>query len=183
MRHQWARLTMLRSYLRLVVFAFALLVGVQAPALISAYQQRVEAHALESEQGLSGFRQTAERFFAGDLNALVAHYRASNDAVMQSDAQSVSHLVARAALLERERQTMQGPWYQQAWHMLSAADRDLLDETLSAYQYQVLLTPQAIAWGLGCALLLAWIADVLVAMLALIGGGRRNQRTRARHWA
>ena len=68
---------MFRSYLRLLVFAFGLLVGVQVPGLVDDYGKRVAAQRAESEESLLGFRETAARFFNADLNALGAHYRAS----------------------------------------------------------------------------------------------------------
>ena len=46
---------MFRSYLRLLVFAFGLLVGVQVPGFIDDYTKRVDAHRAESEQSLLGF--------------------------------------------------------------------------------------------------------------------------------
>ena len=98
---------MLRSYLRLTLFAFGLLVGIQVPGFIEAYAQHVEARRLEAQQGLQGFQQTAQRFFGGDLDAPVQHYQDSNDPVFQSDAQSVEQLVSRARMLEREWQAMQ----------------------------------------------------------------------------
>lgn len=93
---------MLRSYLRLLVFTFGLLVGVQVPGFITDYSQRLEAHRLEAQQSLKGFRATAEKFFKGDLDALVAHYRVSDDPVMRSDGQSVAALVSRDAQLEAD---------------------------------------------------------------------------------
>ena len=173
---------MLRSYLRLALFACGLLLGVQVPGFVDDYGKRVEAHRLESQQSLKGFQDTARRFFKGDLDALVAHYRVSDDAVMRSDAQSVAHLVQRATLLEREWQAMQGPWYAQAWHLVTAADGELFEETLDAYRYQVLLTPEAMLWGLSCALLLAWLAESLALLLAWMLGMGQTRRTQQRHW-
>ncbi|MGY2498465.1 DUF2937 family protein, partial [Klebsiella pneumoniae] len=40
---------MLRSYLRLTLFAFGLLLGVQVPGFVDDYAKRVEAHRLESQ--------------------------------------------------------------------------------------------------------------------------------------
>ena len=164
---------MLRSYLRLLLFAFGLLVGVQIPAFMDAYSQRLEAHRLESAHSLDGFRDTARRFFAGDLQALLRHYRASDDAVMRSDAGSIERLVDRAELLEREWQAMQGPWYARAWHLFSAADARLTRDALRGYQYQVPLDPAAIAWGLSCGLLLAALVESLLAMLGSLLFTRR----------
>jgi len=152
----------LRSYLRLTLFAFGLLVGIQVPGFIEAYAQHVEARRLEAQQGLQGFQQTAQRFFGGDLDALVQHYQDSDDPVFQRDAQSVEQLVSRARMLEREWQAMQGPWYARAAHVLLGAQRSLREQVWSSYRFQVLLAPEAIAWGLSCALLLAWLVESLL---------------------
>ena len=176
---------MLRSYLRLTLFAFGLLLGVQVPGFVDDYAKRVEAHRLESQQSLKGFQETARNFFKGDMDALVAHYRVSDDPVMRSDAKSVGHLVQRSALLEREWQAMQGPWYAQAWHLATAADREILQQTLDAYSYQVLLAPQAIAWALGVGLVLAWLVELLALGLGWTLGIGRKHKTIAyekRHW-
>src|SRR3546814_8379983 len=76
---------MLLSYLRLVLFAIGLLVGVQVPGFISDYAKRVEAHLIEAQTGLQGFQGTANQFFKGDMQALVAHYRASEDPIFRSE--------------------------------------------------------------------------------------------------
>ncbi|WP_339083220.1 DUF2937 family protein [Pseudomonas sp. TMP9] len=173
---------MFRSYLRLALFALGLLIGVQVPGFIDDYSKRVEAHRIEAELGLKGFRDTAKRFFKGDLVALVGHYQASADPVMRSDAQSLGTLVERSAFLERESQAMQGPWYAQVWHLAIAADPALMDETFAAYRYQVLLAPQAIAWGIACALLLAWLLESLLILGGMLIGVGRSQKVQKRHW-
>ncbi|WP_028239906.1 DUF2937 family protein [Stutzerimonas azotifigens] len=171
---------MLRSYLRLMLFALGLLIGVQVPGFVENYTSHVEARRLEARQGLAGFEESARRFFDGDLAALVEHYRNSQDPVFQSDAQSVQALVDRERLLEREWRAMQGPWFARVWHLLFGADRRLLDEAWAGYRFQVLLAPDAIAWGLGCALLFAWIPEVILVGLARLAGlgGRRSRRRR-----
>lgn len=170
---------MLRSYLRLTLFALGLLVGVQVPGFIEAYERHVEARRLEAQQGLLGFQDTAGRFFEGNLNALVEHYRASDDPVIQSDARSVAALVERARLLDREWRLMQGPWYAQAWHVLIGADQRLRRQVWGSYRFQVLLAPEAIAWGICCALLLAWMAESIFLLIRrLLFPQRRQQRRR-----
>nr|WP_272887618.1 DUF2937 family protein [Stutzerimonas stutzeri] len=168
----------LRSYLRLTLFAFGLLVGVQVPGFIDAYAKHVEARRLEAEQGLQGFQETARRFFSGDLDALVQHYRNSDDPVFQNDAQSVDHLVRRARLLEREWQAMQRPWYACAVHVMLGAEPSLRGQVWSSYRFQVLLAPEAIAWGISCALALAWLIEALGMVLASLLWPKRNNRLR-----
>ena len=119
---------MFRSYLRLLLFTFGLLAGIQVPGLVKDYSQRVEAHLFESREALDGFRQTAERFFKGDLQALLQHYRSSDDPVFNSDANSIESLMIRNELLENEWQALQGPWAQRTWHVLVQADPQLREE-------------------------------------------------------
>lgn len=167
---------MLRSYLRLSLFTLGLLIGVQVPGFIQAYANHVEARWLEAQEGLQGFESTAGRFFEGDLNALVEHYRASDDPVIQSDAQSVAGLVERARLMEREWRFMQGPWYGQAWHVLFGADQELRGQVWGSYRFHVMLAPEAIAWGLSWALLAAWVGESVFLLLRLALFPRRRQR-------
>lgn len=167
---------MLRSYLRLALFALGLLVGVQVPGFLEAYTRHVEARRLEAQEALRGFHDTARRFFDGDLDALVEHYRGSDDPVIQSDAASVDRLVQRAAQLEREWQAMQHPWYARAWHVLMGAERSLRQEVWRSYEFRVLLAPDAVAWGIGLALLLAWLVESLLLGLSYPFRSRRRRQ-------
>ncbi|CAM3778951.1 hypothetical protein CCOS865_03967 [Pseudomonas reidholzensis] len=166
---------MFRSYLRLLLFTFGLLAGIQVPGVVKDYSQRVEAHVLESREALSGFQETAQRFFNGDLQALLRHYRTSDDPVFVSDANSIESLLTRNELLEREWQALQGSWLSQSWHVLVQADPQLREETLKGYSYQILLVPEAIGWGLGAGFLLAFMVESVLLLLGwVIMGGRRK---------
>ncbi|MNZ45260.1 hypothetical protein D3C78_629100 [compost metagenome] len=173
---------MLRSYVRLAMFALGLLVAVQVPGFIHDYQLRVDAHRVEAGKALDGFKETATRFFDGDLNALVAHYRGSADPVFQRDADSIEVLMRRAKLFDTEWKALQGPWHVRAWHILLRPNDELLEETLDKYDYRLTLSPESIAWGLGGGLLMAWTGEMLLLLagaLAGVGGYRRAAR---RHW-
>lgn len=172
---------MFRSYLRLALFALGLLVGVQLPGFVESYAQRVDAHRSEARLGLENFQKTARQFFKGDLDALVSHYRASDDPVFRSDADSLNGLIERSRLLEREWQIMQGPWFLRTGHVLFAADHDLRQETWAGYRFQVLLAPEAIAWGIGCALLLAWLVESLLLGFARLLSPRASRQPQARY--
>ena len=166
---------MLRSYLRLMLFTCGLLLGVQVPGLINDYSQRVQAHLLESREGLKGFQQTAQRFFNGDLQALVRHYRASEDPVFQSDAESIDSLVSLNRMLESEWQALQGGWFGRTLHVLTQPDPAIREETFKGYSYQILLTPEAATWGLSCALLFALVVESVLLLIGwVIMGGRRK---------
>jgi len=159
---------MLRSYIRLILFALGLLVGVQIPGFITDYSQRIEAHRLEAHQALEGYRKTAGEFFGGDMDRLVAHYRASDDPVFQSDADSLGMLMRREQMLDSQWQALQGRWYERAWHVFTKANPAILEETWQGYRYQVVLTPECIGWGLACAFLLSWIIEAIALALAVL---------------
>jgi hypothetical protein len=167
---------MLRSYIRLVLFALGLLLGVQIPGFITDYSQRIEAHRLEAHQALEGYRKTAGEFFEGDMDRLVAHYRASNDPVFQSDADSLGILLRREQMLTAQWEALQASWYERAWHVLTKANPQILHETWQGYSYQVVLTPECIGWGLACAFLLAWIIEAVALALAMLIMPRRPAR-------
>ena len=157
---------MFRSYLRLLLFTVGLLAGIQVPGLVKDYSQRVEAHMLESREALAGFQETAERFFNGDLQALLRHYRSSDDPVFNSDANSIESLMTRNQLLESEWQALQGNWVSRTWHVVAQADPQLR---------QILLVPEAIGWGIGCGFLLALLVESLLLGIGwVILGGRRG---------
>jgi len=167
---------MLRSYIRLLLFTLALLVGVQIPGFMLDYEQRVDAHRLESDQALGGFRRTAQQYFEGSLDGLLAHYQTSEDPVFRSDADSLAVLMRRNALFNEEWQALQGPWYQRAWHILVRPNPELRDETLRQYRYQVVLTPEAIGWGVGLGLALAVTVETLALWLSILLYPRRPAR-------
>ena len=170
---------MLLSYLRLVLFAAGLLIGVQVPGFISDYAKRVEAHLVESQNSLRGFQGTAQQFFKGDLNALVAHYRASEDPVSRSDAESLSGLLHRQLALDKQYQAMQGPWYIRLLQVALAADPDIRKETWDGYSYQILLTPEAMIWGMSGAMLLSFGLECLYRLIDwVVLGGRRLRQSR-----
>ena len=170
---------MLLSYLRLVLFAAGLLIGVQVPGFLSDYTKRVEAHLIEAQTSLRGFQGTAEQFFKGDLQALVAHYRASDDPVFRSDADSLGALLTRQLALDKQFQAMQGPWYIRFLQVVLAADPDIRKETWNGYSYQILLTPEAMIWGMSGALLLSFGIECLFRLIDwVVLGGKRLRQSR-----
>ncbi|WP_435035408.1 DUF2937 family protein [Pseudomonas neuropathica] len=170
---------MLLSYVRLVLFAVGLLIGVQVPGFINDYAKRVEAHLIEAQMGLRGFQGTAEQFFKGDMQALVAHYRASEDPVFRSDADSLSTMLSRQIALDKQFQAMQGPWYIRFLQVVLAADPDIRKETWNGYSYQILLTPEAMIWGMSGALLLSFGIECLFRLIDwVVLGGRRLRQSR-----
>ena len=85
----------LMDYLRLVLFVCGVLIGIQVPGFVDQYGQRLEAHQLEAKQSLGEFQHDANRFFGGDINKLIRHYRQNNDPVFSAGGESIESIYQR----------------------------------------------------------------------------------------
>ncbi len=158
---------MMRSYLRMMLFALGLLAGVQIPGLVDLYFQRLDARLQQAGLALASFQRTADQHFNGDLQALVAHYGASQDPVFTQDATSLQQLVNQQQHLQGEIAVRESPWYQQLSHLLLRADPALWQDTLHNYGYVVPLKQAAIFCGVAAGLLTSLAGDLLLGLLLL----------------
>jgi hypothetical protein len=170
----------LRAYLRLVLFALGLLIGVQAPGFVDQYSKRVSAHYIEAQKNFAGFQRTADLYFGGSIEALIAHHESSSDAVFKDEAKTVAAIYVRLKKLALEANAMNRPLYSRVFHVAYYPDEEILHETLAAYSYTVPLNQQAILCGLiGASLLAVLVESILIGLLGLgrlAMGGRASAR-------
>jgi hypothetical protein len=157
---------MLTGYLRLIVFAIGLLVGVQVPGFVDQYVKRVSAHQIEAAKNFSGFQDTANRNFGGDVEALIAHHASSGDVTFKEEAQDIRDIYSRLTALTAEMTALRAPLMRQILHIVFNADPAILAETRAAYSYTVPLNPSAIVCGVGIGAILAFSAEILVLGIA-----------------
>ncbi len=170
-------LSLLKTYSRLLVFAVGLLLGIQVPSFIDQYEKRIDAHFQEISANISGFQSTADLLFAGDMEALISYYQASNDTVFENDAQSIRLIVDRYTRISNEHAALTTNIVASALHVLFSADQEFFDETLDQYSYTVPLNILSIEWGLALALLLTIATDLgLFGCVKCAGLFRRNRR-------
>ncbi len=172
---------MLRGYLRLVVFALGLLVGVQGPAFVDQYAKRVSAHYLEVKHNFAGFQQAADQYFNGDVSALVAHHLQSPDRVFRGEAKTIGDLFARMKSLAAELDALNGSTLARLIHIIVNPNREILQETTSAYSYTVPLSPEAISYGVVAGLVLALAVELILAGLAGFCLHQYQRLARGRH--
>jgi hypothetical protein len=165
----------MRGSLRLLIFAGSLLAGMQVPSYLDQYGKRVDAHLLEVTYNLSGFQDTANQMFDGDLEALIAYYANSDDRVFEQDANSIRSIYNRYLLLSREQFAVNAPWYDSAFHMLFSADPELRAEALSGYSYSVPLDLSALEWGFGVAILVTLMVELLLSICGRLFVGKRGR--------
>ena len=176
---------MLRAYLRLVLFAVGLLAGVQVPGFIDQYAKRVSAHYIEVTQNFAGFQSTADQYFGGSIDALIAHHEASRDTVFKDEAKPIRAIYARLQSLAVELEAMHRSIFSRIMHVAFRPDKEILNETLAAYSYTVPLNQNAILSGVTVGLLLALaVESVLVGMLRWgqsMGAPRSTAAAQRRH--
>ncbi|PCH64041.1 MAG: hypothetical protein COC19_00285 [SAR86 cluster bacterium] len=145
-----------------MVFAVALLCGIQVPSFVDQYLKRVDAHFLEVSENLRGFQRTADALFDGDLQALIDYYYASNDVVFRSDALSIEQIYQRYRSLAAEQASINAGWYSAVKHISLAPNEELRAEVFAQYSYTVPLNAQAMQWGFAVALIMVLLFDLLL---------------------
>jgi hypothetical protein len=174
---------MLAGYIRLIVFAVGLLVGVQLPGFVDQYVKRVSAHQSEAAKDFSGFQQTADKYFGGDVQALIAHHAADADHAFQDEAADIRTLYDRLTAWNAELAALRGPLPRQILHVLLHPNAEILAETRAEYSYTVPLNPAAVICGVGLGALGALLVEsVLVGSLRLLRPRRARGRPAARQF-
>jgi hypothetical protein len=159
--------SVVRAYLRLVLFGLGLLIGVQVPGFIDQYSKRVSAHYSEAQKNFAGFQINADQYFSGSVEALITHHEASSDPVFKDEAKTVAALYTRIKNLARELEAMDRPLPSRIVHVVFYPDKEILEETITAYSYTVPLNPDAILCGLVAGLLVALLVEA--ALLGIVG--------------
>jgi hypothetical protein len=172
---------MIANYLRLVVFAVGLLVGIQVPSFIDQYAKRVSAHHNEVARNFAGFQDTADRYFGGSVEALLAHHLASTDQAFRDEARSIREMHERLTALTAELAAMSGPLIKQIMHVVFHPNHEMLDETWATYSYSVPLNAPAIGSGVAIGALLAMLVEALFVGAVRFVRPRRHRSTATAH--
>ncbi|MFZ5724594.1 MAG: DUF2937 family protein [Pseudomonadota bacterium] len=169
-------MSFIRDNLARVAFALGILVGVQAPNVVTQYEHRVTAHLNEVTVNFAGFQQIADQYFDGSVDRLILHHEQSTDRVFHAEAEPIRKLWQRLQHLRAEQAALSGSFVHQLAHVALRADPELRRETLDGYVATVPLTPTAIV----CALVAAFVLGALVdGLLAALGAGFNRLRARS----
>lgn len=148
--------------------------GIQIPAVVDQYEKRVDAHLDEAIDLIAGFQQTADRYFKSDMQALIAHYEKSDDAIFRDDAINISYMSGRVIQLQNEVLNLQQSSIFRTTHVLFTPNHKILTETMQQYSYVILINPIALIWGLVSGFLVAALLDALFGLVGYALIGRRR---------
>lgn len=161
------------SYLRLSLFVLGVLAGVQVPHFVDQYGKALQSHYLEVEQNIQQFQQEADKYFNGDMQKLIAYYKASADTVFVEGGESIDAIYQRYEMLRHNYQQFQhGTWSAYRQTFLAPVD-SVRAEVRASYDYAIRLTPDAIIVALFIGFILAAISEIV---LRLITWPIRSQR-------
>lgn len=169
-------MSFLPRYLLVAIFGAALLGGVQVPNFVTQYAQQVGARLQQVEQDLAGFRQIAQRYFHGSMDALVAAHEASADPRFRAEAAPLRQMVESEQALKAQQAGLSGSVYQQSLYVALHGDPALLDATWAHYAPAFQLNRDALVIGAGLAFGLCFLIEIL--FVCLRGGWRTLQRRR-----
>ena len=156
------------DYSRLILFSVGLLIGVQLPAVVDQYSKRVDAHLSEAKQSLAGFQHTADSYFSGSIELLILHYAKSDDKVFRNDASNIQFIYQRVKTLSEELKLLQRSSLLRTYHVVFAADKRLMQETMAQYSYTILINSEALIWGISLAFTLALIVELLLLLIVKV---------------
>ena len=157
----------LMDYFRLALFVCGVLIGIQVPAFMDQYEQRLEAHQLEAKLNLAEFQRDADRFFDGDIGQLIRHYRQNNDPVVNAGSDSIESIYQRYLLLTEAITQYRLNSYSPYQQLVLNPQKDIQTETWNNYSHVILLKPEAIAIGVLLGFLIAALSESVLSILYL----------------
>jgi hypothetical protein len=168
---------MFANYLRLIAFAFGLLIGIQVPGFVDQYVKRVSAHQIEVARNFAGFQETANQYFGGDVEALIAHHNGSTDAPFRDETKTIQAMYGRLKDLTAELAALHAPLIKQIFHVVFRPNREILGETRAEYSYTVPLNLPAIATGVIIGVVLAALVEALLMGVVRLARPHRRRAT------
>lgn len=132
-----------------IVFALAVILGLQIPNFIGQYRQRLGGHFDEASQNLKGFESISEETVGStDLNALVAHYQQGSSDV-QLIAEKLASDISRTDRLSNLVENLETAGiFGRLKHIVVDLERPIAMATIKDYQPGLPITPEAIMYAL-----------------------------------
>jgi len=131
------------------------------PGFIVQYRQRVGGRLDQVVQDLAPFREIAERFHGGSLEALIRHHLISPDPTFRAEGAAVQAMFDSELRLRGMMEALQGGVWHQLQYLVMHPDQDLLQATWSAYVPAFTLDMQGILMAIVIGVTL-WLVFLLV---------------------
>ena len=141
-----------------VLFTITVILGMQLPAFINAYVQRLSGHLNEANIQLSKFEEIAKFQYQGDLEKLVSAYLKNSDFSIQQTGKMISELMNRTEYFQAHMNALHsGEYIERVKYFLFNFDPSLARDTLNYFELSLPLTFEAVITGIGIAVFLTAI--------------------------
>lgn len=160
-------MSILYRYLMVVVACVSLLVGVQVPNFVDQYQKRVDAHLREATANLRPFQEIADKYFNGSLDRLIELNLKNSAKPLQEEGKAIALILKRKLRFAAEMAALQTNLPMKVLHVLFNGDREMIDETLEQYSYNVPFNQDALLFGAALSILTLLVVELLLALIRL----------------
>ncbi len=169
----------LYRYLMIIVACVALLLGLQVPNFVDQYQKRVDAHLREVTVNLQPFQAIADKYFAGDMQKLIALHRSSGEKPFQEEGAAIEQMVQRKLRFEADMAALQASLPVKALRVMFAGDQEIIDETLGQFSYNVPMNQDALLFGAAFSFFVLLLLEGLLALARVVTRRMRATGTAA----
>lgn len=141
-----------------VLFTITVILGMQLPAFINAYVQRLSGHLNEANIQLSKFEEIAKFQYQGDIDKLVNAYLKNTDFSIQQTGKMIAELINRTEHFQVHMDALNsGEYIERVKYFLLNLDHSLARDTLNYFELSLPLTFEAVITGIGIAIFLTAI--------------------------
>lgn len=139
---------MLLNLVDRIVFTAFFIIGVQLPAFIIQYSQRLSGHVNEAKHQVLQFQAIADLQYQGNLQALISHYKSLNDETMAQTATLLINTIERHQLLEQQLNLLlNSPFIEKIYYFFVYLNQPMAQATLEQFVLAIPLEIPALVTG------------------------------------
>ncbi len=163
-----------------IIFAVAVIIGLQIPNFIGQYKQRLGGHFDEATQNLKSYESIAEETIGTtDLDALATHYQQGSSDI-QIIGEKLTDDIARTNHLGKLVENLETAGiFGRLKHLFVDLERPIARATLNDYQLGLPITPEsliyALIFGVIATLLFNWLLFLIGSITNTYGDKRDAQ--------
>ncbi len=155
-------MSIVHRYLMIFIFGACLIIGIQIPNFIDQYEKRIDAHYIEVLQNFRGFQEIANRYYGGDIEALIKRHETSTDETFQAEGKPIEQMYKRMLRFEREKASLDTTYPKKAIHVIVNGDREIIEETYSNYSAGIVLDKLAILSGIVVSVAACFLLELIL---------------------
>lgn len=144
-------------------FVINFIIGLQLPAFIQQYAQRLSGHLHEASYQLGQFEVIADSQYRGNLAALIANYQHHSDSAVVQTGNLIANLVTRVERYQQQIDHLQQEDYlHRLYYFFKELNLDMANATLRDYTLAIPLEMPALVTGLVLAIIMMLVTGMLV---------------------